>query len=297
MGAAFMGAALIVAGCGGAPPASGPNGGCSGVWSGTECVHDMTIGGATPAATGSSIVPSPATPPTSAPVSDSPSASAVARVRDPRASQLRTRALPLLVTEVQQLEALAAATPDTAPDKTALLRRLAEDYVELATAGAAAGRPTIVAASRKEAIKYYDLLLARFAAYPMLDEVAYFDALEHERSGDLSEAARLYIDLIAHHPTSKFVPYAYFAFGETFASKGDSDPSKLDLAIAAYQKAVAIPPPDNRIYGWAWLRIGNAEEKKGDAAAARDAYAKAREFATTYPQIPGSSELAATIPP
>ncbi len=290
-----MCAALVAVACGGAPPAYAPNGGCTGVWSGTECVRDVTVGGVAPTAT---VIAPQSTAPATTPTPPVPqNVSGLARVRDPRASLLRTRALPLLVTEIQQLEALAAATPDTQPDKPQLVRRLAENYVELEASATTAGRPSIAAASQKEAIKYYDLLVARFTAYPMLDEVRYFDALEHERSGDLDGARRRYFEVISQHPTSRYVPYAYFAFGEMFLSEGASDPSKLGLALSAYQKVVAAPPPENRIYGWGWLRIGNVEEKTGNAAEAREAYAKAKEFATTYAQVPGSADLAAAVPP
>jgi tetratricopeptide (TPR) repeat protein len=300
-GAAISFAALVVASCGGgAPPAESPNAGCTGAWAGTQCVHEVTVGDV--AATASS--PATAPPPPLAPAQPRPpsasspaSSPAVARARDPRASRLRARALALLVTEIQQLETLASATPDSQPDKAQLLRRLAEDYVELETAATNAGRAPIVASAGKAAIKYYDALVLGFASYPSLDEVRYFDAIERERMGDLAGARRLYFDVIAHHPTSKYVAYAYFAFGEMFAAEGASDPSKLDLALQAYQKTVAYPPPANAIYGWAWLRIGIVQDQKGNAPEARDAYAKAKDFATSYAQLPGSAELLAAIPP
>jgi TolA-binding protein len=216
---------------------------------------------------------------------------------DPRTSRLRPRSIPLLVTEIQQLEALASATPDTQPDKVAMLRRLAEDYVELERAANAAGRAQVESSAQKGALKNYDALVAGFASYPLLDEARYFDALEHEAAGDLGAAKRLYYELVSKNPTSRYVPYAYFAFGEMFVSEGADDPSKLDLALQSFQKAVEAPPPDNKLYGWAWFRIGNVEDQKGDASAAHDAYAKAREFATAYPQIPGSNDLLAALPP
>jgi tetratricopeptide (TPR) repeat protein len=292
-------AALVACSCGGTAPPAGPNGGCAGVWRNGQCAQEVVVPDVAATASTTPTAPpsaTPSSPNASAPTGATNSA-AIARVRDPRMSRVRARALALLVTEIQQLEHLASATPDTQPDKVAMLRRLAEDYVELETAASAAGRAPIVASAQKAAIKDYDALIQGYPAYPMIDEARYFDALEHESAGDLAGTRRLYLELIAQNPTSKYVPYAYFAFGEMFASEGARDPSRLDLALQAYQKAVAAPPPNNRIYGWAWLRIGSVEDQKRDPVAARDAYAKAKEFATSYAQIPGSGELLAAIPP
>src|SRR5947207_1708009 len=54
--------------------------------------------------------------------------------RDERRSRLAARVRALLVTEIQGLESLYAATPKTSPDRPQLVRRLAEDYVELESA-------------------------------------------------------------------------------------------------------------------------------------------------------------------
>src|SRR5207237_1444318 len=54
--------------------------------------------------------------------------------RDERRSRLGPRVRALLVTEIQGLEGLFASTPKTAPDRSQLARRLAEDYVELEAA-------------------------------------------------------------------------------------------------------------------------------------------------------------------
>ena len=54
--------------------------------------------------------------------------------RDERRNRLAARAAALLVTEIQGLESLFASTPKNAPDRPQLMRRLAEDYVELESA-------------------------------------------------------------------------------------------------------------------------------------------------------------------
>src|ERR1019366_7039687 len=114
-------------------------------------------------------------------------------VRDARQSALKQRALALLVTEIQQLESLLKATENTSNDRPKLLRRLAEDYVELENAAfrekteaevkrdgfktsnprqaqaqqsIATSRKTTMERSRKAAIRYYSLLVDDDPAEP-----------------------------------------------------------------------------------------------------------------------------------
>ena len=56
------------------------------------------------------------------------------RPGDDRPNRSDARARPLLVAEIQGLESLFESTPRSAPDRPKLLRRLAEDYVELESA-------------------------------------------------------------------------------------------------------------------------------------------------------------------
>src|ERR1700722_3155243 len=55
----------------------------------------------------------------------------LAAQRDDRKSRLFVREKGLLMIEIQQLESLFAATPANAVDRVQIVRRLAEDYVEL----------------------------------------------------------------------------------------------------------------------------------------------------------------------
>ncbi|HLM74458.1 MAG TPA: tetratricopeptide repeat protein, partial [Polyangiaceae bacterium] len=63
-----------------------------------------------------------------------PGGSTTSRPGDDRTSRSDARARPLLVAEIQGLESLLESTPRGAPDRPKLLRRLAEDYVELESA-------------------------------------------------------------------------------------------------------------------------------------------------------------------
>jgi hypothetical protein len=128
-------------------------------------------------------------------------------------------------------------------------------------------------------------------AYSHLDEAAYYLAYEHERAGDLPNARRVYLGLIVQTPSSRFIPMAYLAFGEMFASEAQNDPTKWVLAQAAYAKVLETPPPANEVYGYAWYRLGQVFSKQGDRGRARNAMMKAIQFASSFPQLRGSWTL------
>jgi hypothetical protein len=63
-----------------------------------------------------------------------PTASMNAAQRDERRARLKDKSRQLLITEIQQVEALFASTPKNSGDRPKLMRRLAEGYVELEAA-------------------------------------------------------------------------------------------------------------------------------------------------------------------
>lgn len=159
-----------------------------------------------------------ATPAESAAASAAPAPSALSdaddAALDPRASRASPRPSALLMTEVTQLAALFRATPANAADRTQVMRRLAEDYVELAHSFARdATDPTqpeskvaeMVAVRRQQsrvaenaAITIYETLLRyeKLRGEPQLDEVRYFLALEEARAGEPAAARRAANDLV-----------------------------------------------------------------------------------------------------
>ena len=227
--------------------------------------------------------------------SDNPVPRLIAAMRDPRRSRLQPRALALIVTEIQQLEALKSVTEPSSPDHPMLLRRLAEDYAELEIAGAPDARK--VEAARAGAIRAYrELVTTHGATYPRVDEVRYFLGWEYELGGDLPDARRTYFELITQSPASRYVPLSYFAFGEAFFREAEADASKLELAKQAYLKVATFPPPDSPAFGWAWIRLGQVADKQGDREAATTAYHRAEDVARLYPQQPGAPSLTVAIP-
>ncbi len=256
----------------------------------------------------------------------------LAGIRDQRQTALKQRVLALLVTEIQQLESLLRSTETRSKDRPQLLRRLAEDYVELENAAfrektvaevsrdaaktsnpreaqkqqaIAVSRKTTMERSRKAAIRYYSLLVDDYSgqpsntfqtnpppAYPTLDEVYYYLAYEYEQSGDTANARRVYLDLITKTPNSKYISNAYLAFGELFFNEAQSDPAKWEPAKQAYQKVITKPPPDNKVYGYAWYKLAYVFWNQGDLPHALDAFKKTIDFGTQFAQLPNAKKLA-----
>jgi tetratricopeptide (TPR) repeat protein len=170
--------------------------------------------------------------------------------RDPRLKRGLTRPQALVSRELQQLEQLFPASQAGSPDRPSIARRLADDYAELSrlTDGAEAS------AAHAASLKYYEVLTNE-PQYAQIDEAYYYAALEHELAGDMRKARSAYYELIKRAPTSKFIPLAYFAFGELFFAEAASDPSKDQLAEQAYREVLKYPPKTNAVYVEAQSRL------------------------------------------
>jgi len=199
--------------------------------------------------------------------------------RELRAFSKHPRSSALLVTEIQALESLKNATNQNAPDYPQLVRRLAEDYSELSYTGSRD--------ARKHAIAEYTLLKNSFPSYAQIDEVLYYLGYTHELDGEMNSARKTYYELIQKQPNSKYIPYAYYAFGEMFYNEAKSDPSKWQLAQQAFQEVFKFA--QSPIQPWGMLRLGQTAEAMGDHAKAQALFAKLRSL---YPQ----SQAVAQIP-
>src|ERR1700722_5965672 len=211
--------------------------------------------------------------------------------RDERKSKLQSRARALLVTEISGLENLFSSTPKNAPDRPTLARRLAEDYVELESAAfrektqaevdrdslkksnpAGAGQKqsialqanTIMGRARVQAEKYDQLIKTEYPNFPQLDEVLYYLAYEYEQANENDKARQAFFVLIQTRPNSKYIPNAYLAFGELFFNEAQGDPSRWDLAASAYTEVIKFPPDKNKVYGYAWYKLGYVFWNKGE---------------------------------
>ncbi len=205
----------------------------------------------------------PPPPPTPPPPPSSPStatptiaSSAWSPALDPRSS-LR-RPVTILTTESQALERLLAATQATAPDRPQIIRRIAETYVELRKGG--------VAQASAKAIASYEQLLRDHPNATNIDEARYYLGLEQLVTSDLMRARKTFYDLIKSSPQSKYVPYAYFAFGEVFFQEAKSDPSKLDFAHQAYLETLKYA--QSPVAPEAAFQLYRVAKAKGDTALA-----------------------------
>jgi len=239
--------------------------------------------------------------------------------RDERKSRLQARQRALLVTEIQGIERLFETTKKNAPDRPQLGRRLAEAYVELEAAAfrdkteaeikrdgfkksnpQAAGQQqtqanqadAVMKAARKKAIENYTLIVNDYPTYGQLDEVLYYLAYEYEQASDLKNARSVYYDLIKKRPDSKYIPNAYLAFGELFFNEAQGDPSKWDLAAQAYSEVIKYPPPNNKVFGYAWYKLAYVFWNKGELDKALNAFKKTIEFGVVHAQLPGAGKLA-----
>jgi tetratricopeptide (TPR) repeat protein len=238
--------------------------------------------------------------------------------RDTRKTRLQARARALLIAEIQGLERLYRATKKNSPDRPQLTRRLAEGYVELESAALrdkiaadikaqdakakkqnaakfrsdAGAAEKIVKAARDNAIKYYSQMKADYPNYSKIDEVLYYLAYEYEQKGDYKNARTVYYELIQKAPKSPYIPNAYLAFGELFFQEAQGDPSKWDLAAAAYMEVVKFPPPNNKVYGYARYKLAYVHWNKGEYPPAMNEFKKVIEYGDQYAELPNATQLA-----
>jgi TolA-binding protein len=245
-------------------------------------------------------------------------------LRDPRVSK-PSRSQVLLVTELQNLEGLFGTTAKDSPDRPRIMRKLAEKYDELVRAarrqaaemeGRGADGQTEAEKARKieegalRAVIRFNTL--RYQQYPdwcaippvqkvpsssedpgCADEAKYFAALAYESQGQLDPARRLYLDIARQHPDGRYAPYALLAFGEAFLK----EESSWNLAQKAFNDVLQRPAPENPLYGYALLRLGEIHLRLGEQDQARAMFARLSELAAKNPGLPGAQIPAKLIPP
>lgn len=120
-------------------------------------------------------------------------------------------------------------------------------------------------ADRREALKVYDIILARYPSYERKDEVLFVVAYNLYESGRKQEAIQSYNTLIKQYPQSRFVPDAYVQMGEHFFAAND-----LTRARAAFEKAAAFHQP--KLYPFAVYKLAWCDYNAGDYPAAIDRF-------------------------
>ncbi len=182
--------------------------------------------------------------------------------RDPRIALSTHRARGPLTAEAQSLVAqLGTAQPQT-PTHAVIGRHLADTYSELARV--TEGTP-VARTAHKAAAKYYGVVVTEDPQSLQRDEAQYYAALEHELAGDKTNARQAYYELIKNFPGSRWIGFAYFAFGEMFFVDAETDPSKYPLAEQAYREVLKYPPAQNVLYVEAHRRLAEINLRLGGA--------------------------------
>ena len=204
--------------------------------------------------------------------------------RDPRMLERRPRSRALVLSDVQTAETQLASMPVSAPGRSALRKRIADRYGELAYT--ARGEEAVHA--RSEAVKHLLAIRTENASFAAMDAVLYYLGLEQEQLGDARSARVSYHDLVSRFPGSDLVPLAYFGFGELFVAEAPRDPPKYDLALQAFKEA--LRPPKAPIRPDALLRIAQCQLRMAQENAAAMTFLELRR---TYPD----SQATAQVPP
>lgn len=203
--------------------------------------------------------------------------------RDKRLARSSVRSPSVVSRMIQGTEQAIAGMPPNDPKAVTMLKLVADLYEELATLSPD-DEPAARAARQKEA-DHLLTLINNFPAYSLLDEARYYRALTCERLGDLRNARATYFDLIKSHPSSKYIPGAYFAFGEIFFVESKADPSKWDLANQAFLETIKYPPPGNALFPYALLRLGEVAHIRGDTAKAKSYFDRLRHDSPNSPAV------------
>jgi tetratricopeptide (TPR) repeat protein len=236
------------------------------------------------------------------------SAAATSSGATPSEEETKARSPALLASELSGLEARFASLPKDAPDRPAVARQIAEDYVEAENVALRAKTQAVVdrdpskeaeagatsTRSRAGAEKYYRLIIDEYPSYPELDKVLYYLAYEYEQSNDSAGARKGYFELIQKRPNSRYIPNAYLAFGEMFFNEAAGDPAKWELARMAYEKVIAYPPPPNEVYGYAWYKLAYVFWNTNDLVKALAAFKKTIDYGVAFPELPNATKLASS---
>lgn len=162
----------------------------------------------------------------------------------------------------------------------------------------------VVEASRKSAIRYYKILRDDYPNYCLSpnasdaaksqgcgDEVLYYLAYEYEAAKELDKARSVYLELIKSWPASKYIPNAYFAFGELFFQDAQQDPSKWAFAEQSYQEVVKYPAPDNKLFGAAHYKVAYVYWNQGDHAQALTSFKAVIDYSNQHASLADAARL------
>lgn len=125
----------------------------------------------------------------------------------------------------------------------------------------------------------------KYGSYKRMDEVLFYLAYMLNQVKK-EEAARKYFKrLIKDYPKSRFIPYAFFAFGEYFFEQ-----KQLEDAMKFYERVLQFP--DSPIFGYAKYKEGWVYYNLGDFKQALATFVSVIELSERGPKGKGKIELA-----
>ncbi|MBN8611380.1 MAG: tetratricopeptide repeat protein [Deltaproteobacteria bacterium] len=104
--------------------------------------------------------------------------------------------------------------------------------------------------SREGAIRAFARILEDYPSFSRADEVLFSLAASLEDLRQMDRARQVYLRLVRDHPGSRFVPYAWLAFGEHYFAEGD-----MSAARQFYERVLETPPERNPMYGFALYKL------------------------------------------
>ncbi|MCY1002430.1 tetratricopeptide repeat protein [Myxococcus sp. MISCRS1] len=122
----------------------------------------------------------------------------------------------------------------------------------------------------KLAVEQYTKIVQEHPKFERTDEVLFFLGQYLMEEGQDRKALVAFKRLVEKHPTSKFIPDAYLAFGEYYFNNSKGKRPELEKALVAYKKAAEFP--ESQVYAFALYKQGWCHYNLGDYEAAKDKF-------------------------
>ena len=172
---------------------------------------------------------------------------------DPRVTTRRARAPQLLVPELAGLKRLLDKVDLADSVRPKLLRRLAEEHVELRAAAvrevakaldsaAAAEWVQVEQNASRRAQEYFRQLMAEYPSYQKTSDLFFYLGIEQGLHGNRDGLRASLRESITKNDQSRLTPLAHFILGELFRLEG-----KAEYATQAYRVVVAALPPQGGV--------------------------------------------------
>ncbi len=104
--------------------------------------------------------------------------------------------------------------------------------------------------------------------------------------GDEIEGRQLMLKVVEEHASSPLVPHAHLVLGERFFVEAKKDVSKASLAAEFFRKVLTSPPPENRAFYYAALRLAEMGALGGDLENANDGFTHLLEGTKRHADLP-----------